>query len=214
VKDFVAECKRYGCYSVTGDRYGAQWVVEQFEKNGVTYTQSEKSKSDIYLSLLPAVNSRQVELLDHRKLLQQLAGLERRTRSGGKDQVDHRPGLHDDVANAVAGVLVLAAGDSGVLGAVEALKMIASGAVQLDGMARYNAPPDPNSPAPSTETRTCSQCQGTMRPQAERRDTFVCASCGHCETISSVIAVSPSRTAYFAASAEPRRLKGFGRFGE
>ena len=45
------------------------------------------------------------------RLRQQLAGLERRTSRSGKDSVDHRPGAgaHDDVANAVAGALVLAA---------------------------------------------------------------------------------------------------------
>jgi hypothetical protein len=35
--------------------------------------------------------------------------LERRTARGGKDSIDHSPGQHDDVANAVAGALVLAA---------------------------------------------------------------------------------------------------------
>jgi hypothetical protein len=212
-KQFCAMLKRYRLSEVFGDRYSAEWCAQTFDKFGVHYRPSEKSRSEIYLEFLPAVMSDRVELLDNRRLVNQLAGLERVT-GRGRDVIDHQPGGHDDVANAAAGALVLAADASSVLGAVEALKMIASGAVQLDGMARYNAPPDPNSPAPSTETRVCSQCQGTMRPQAERRDTFTCVSCGHCETISSVIAVSPSRTEYFAASAEPRRLKGFGRFGE
>ena len=37
-------------------------------------------------------------------LIDQLANLERRTRSGGKDVIDHPHGCHDDVANVVAGV--------------------------------------------------------------------------------------------------------------
>ena len=37
----------------------------------------------------------------------QLVGLERTTRGGGKDKVDHARGSHDDVANAAAGALVL-----------------------------------------------------------------------------------------------------------
>jgi hypothetical protein len=36
-------------------------------------------------------------------LVSQIAGLERRTRSGGKDVIDHPPGGHDELANAVAG---------------------------------------------------------------------------------------------------------------
>jgi predicted RNA-binding Zn-ribbon protein involved in translation (DUF1610 family) len=127
--------------------------------------------------------------------------------------VDHKPGQHDDLSNVAAGVLVLVAAGGGVLGLVEAMKMIDSGAVQLDAMARYNAPPDPQAPTPSAETRECSQCSGVMHPQAEARNSFVCASCGHVETISRIIAQSVSRGTYLAAR-EERRLKGFGRFGE
>jgi hypothetical protein len=34
--------------------------------------------------------------------------LERRTARGGRDSIDHGPGAHDDIANAVAGAIVLA----------------------------------------------------------------------------------------------------------
>jgi hypothetical protein len=54
------------------------------------------------------LNSRKCQLLDIRRLISQLHGLERRTARGGKDSIDHGPGAHDDVANAVAGALVLA----------------------------------------------------------------------------------------------------------
>jgi hypothetical protein len=48
-----------------------------------------------------------VELLDNQRLIGQFCNLERRSRTGGKDSVDHPVGLHDDVANAVAGACVL-----------------------------------------------------------------------------------------------------------
>ena len=38
--------------------------------------------------------------------------IERRTAWGGRDSIDHGPGGHDDVANAVAGALVAAQGPS------------------------------------------------------------------------------------------------------
>ena len=41
-------------------------------------------------------------LLGH--TLNQLIGLERRTARGGRDSIDHGPGGHDDVCNAVAGL--------------------------------------------------------------------------------------------------------------
>ena len=58
---------------------------------------------------LPLINSGRVELLDHPRLVAQLCGLERRTAWGGRDSIDHGPGGHDDVANAVAGALVAVA---------------------------------------------------------------------------------------------------------
>jgi hypothetical protein len=54
------------------------------------------------------VNSGRIRLLDHRKLEAQLIGLERRVSRAGRDLVDHGPGAHDDLANAVAGCVVLA----------------------------------------------------------------------------------------------------------
>jgi hypothetical protein len=66
-------------------------------------------KSDIYLNLLPLINSDRVELLDHPRLTAQLCSLERRTSRGGKDSIDHPPGAHDDVVNAAAGAIIYAA---------------------------------------------------------------------------------------------------------
>ena len=54
------------------------------------------------------LNSGRIELLDHPRLIDQLIGLERRTSRAGKDTIDHMPGGHDDIANAVAGAAVLA----------------------------------------------------------------------------------------------------------
>ena len=80
--------------------------------HGIEYQLAEQPKSGLYQSLLPLVNSGQVELLDQPKLTAQLCSLERRTARGGKDSIDHPPGAHDDVANAVAGALVLATGET------------------------------------------------------------------------------------------------------
>ena len=92
--------------TVTGDRYGGEWPREQFRKRGIEYKPADKPKSELYLELLPAINSGKVELLDNTRLLAQLRSLERRTSRIGRDTVDHGPGGHDDLANAVAGALV------------------------------------------------------------------------------------------------------------
>lgn len=106
----IVECVRlfkyYGIRRITADRYASQFPVEIYAKHGITCVPSELSKSDIYSEFLPLINSRRVDLLDHQKLVKQLCGLERRTARSGKDSIDHGPGQHDDVANAVCGAVV------------------------------------------------------------------------------------------------------------
>jgi hypothetical protein len=68
----------------------------------------EKNKSELYRDLLPMLNSNTVELPPDNQLQRELLGLERRTARGGRDSIDHSPGLHDDLANAVAGAAVYA----------------------------------------------------------------------------------------------------------
>jgi hypothetical protein len=106
--EFAALLKAYGVGTVRGDRYGGLWPRERFAAYGVEYTVADRVKSDIYRDLLPALNSGRVELLDHARLVAQLCGLERRTAHGGRDSIDHAPGAHDDIANAIAGAVVTA----------------------------------------------------------------------------------------------------------
>jgi hypothetical protein len=108
VAEFCQTLTSYRVGRVTGDRYAGEWPREQFSKRNIEYIPSERVKSDIYRDTLPLLNSRRCQLLDIRRLISQLHGLERRTARGGKDSIDHGPGQHDDVANAVAGAIVLA----------------------------------------------------------------------------------------------------------
>ena len=108
VADFCKTLTSYRVGRVTGDRYAGEWPREQFGKRNIEYIPSERVKSDIYRDMLPLLNSRRCQLLDNRRLISQLHGLERRTARGGKDSIDHGPGQHDDVANSVAGAIVLA----------------------------------------------------------------------------------------------------------
>ncbi len=112
VSDFTALLAHYHVFEVTGDRWGGEFVQELFNTGGrgVDYVVSEFTKSQIYHELLPLLNSKRVELLDLPRLTSQLAGLERRVARGGRDSIDHAPNNHDDVINAAAGALVLAAG--------------------------------------------------------------------------------------------------------
>jgi hypothetical protein len=103
----------YGVRRVRGDRYAPGFVGEQFASHGLEYEFASLDKSGIYLDLLPRVNAGAVVLLDDEALLRELRGLERRRGTGGRDRADHRPGGHDDRANAAAGALVSVAARDG-----------------------------------------------------------------------------------------------------
>jgi len=114
VAEFASTMKLYRVHGVSGDRYAGEWPRERFREHEISYEAANKPKSDLYRELLPLLNSRQVELLDHSRLAAQLCNLERRTARGGRDSIDHPPGGHDDMINAAAGALVRAAdGDRG-----------------------------------------------------------------------------------------------------
>ncbi len=105
VEEFSRKLKDYGIKKVRGDRYAGEWPREQFRKHGIEYELADKTKSDLFRDLIPVVNSQGASLLDDERLKMQLVGLERRTARGGRDSIDHAPGGHDDVANAVAGAI-------------------------------------------------------------------------------------------------------------
>ena len=110
IAESAALSSAYGLHLTTGDRFAAGFVLEGFRAHGVTYAPSSLDRSALYLELLPLMNAGRVRLLDAPELLRELCGLERRRGVAGRDRIDHRPGQHDDRANAVAGALVLAAG--------------------------------------------------------------------------------------------------------
>ena len=98
-------------------------MTEAFREQGIDVKASELSASELYLEALPLISNGTAELLDLPRLAGQLTGLERRTRTGGKDLISHYPGGHDDLANAAAGAVVGAekqrtSGDSGFLGVI------------------------------------------------------------------------------------------------
>jgi hypothetical protein len=114
--EVVQICKDFGVRKVIGDAYGGEWPRDPLKKKGIDYELSKMSRSELYLALAPVVNSRRCEILDaehHKKMVNQLCNLERRTGRTGKDSIDHPPGSHDDVANAVAGAIVTGRGAAG-----------------------------------------------------------------------------------------------------
>ena len=107
VKDFVRTLKSFRVNRVVGDAYAGEWARQPFERLGVSYVLSNKTRSNLYLDALPHLNSRNVQLLDDPRTVTQFCGLERRTSRTGKDIVDHGPHGHDDVVNSVCGAIDL-----------------------------------------------------------------------------------------------------------
>jgi hypothetical protein len=102
VHKFVRLLREYRISAVTGDRYGGETFQQDFLDHGVSYRPSALTKSQLYEALEPRINAGEIELLDVSRLIEQLLGLVAR---GTK--IDHLPGDHDDLANAMAGVASL-----------------------------------------------------------------------------------------------------------
>jgi hypothetical protein len=118
VGDMAVNCRKYGIRRVIGDNYSAEFVAEAFRRNHIGYQKCKLPKSQLYLELLPTVCSGKIELLDDEFAVRQLGNLERRTRSGGKDSIDHPTGGHDDVANVIAGLSFVAGKGKKRVGAI------------------------------------------------------------------------------------------------
>jgi hypothetical protein len=54
--------RQYDCTKITGDKYGAQWVVEAFAQRGGRYVQSELDRSAVYMNALPIFTSGRARL--------------------------------------------------------------------------------------------------------------------------------------------------------
>jgi hypothetical protein len=106
VRQSINLLRDYNVSAVRGDRYAGLWPRERFQMAGITYDASVAPKSDLYRDCLPLITAGRVRLLDVPRLKSQFVSLERRTSRGGKDSIDAPQSLHEDLANAVAGLLV------------------------------------------------------------------------------------------------------------
>lgn len=94
--------KAYGLQSVVGDRYAAGWVRGAFQEVGISYRDAARDKSAAFLELEPFFAQGRIAFPDHPQLVRELTLLERRLRPGGRTEVAHPRGGHDDLATALA----------------------------------------------------------------------------------------------------------------
>lgn len=107
VKKFAEKLKDYGISRVQGDRYAGETFRADFQDESISYELCPFTKHQIYEALEPLINAEEVELLDVSKMQEQLLGLVVRNQ-----KIDHLSGEHDDMINAAAGALRLAAAQS------------------------------------------------------------------------------------------------------
>jgi len=104
----------YRCDKTIGDRYTGS-VYQQLFSKFVQYEFSELSKSELYSAALTFLTSGKVQLLDCDRLINELCSLERRVaRGSSRESIDAPHGMHEDVANAVCG-LIATIGDANEL---------------------------------------------------------------------------------------------------
>jgi hypothetical protein len=100
-------CRLYGVYSVVSDDYAAGFSQNLIRSAGLSFEPAKKHTSELYLELLPLLNSRRIMLPRNERLVNQIASLERSTQRSGRDMISHPTHGHDDIANVVAGVAEL-----------------------------------------------------------------------------------------------------------
>jgi hypothetical protein len=105
VERLAAILRMWGVHAVTADSYASGWPVTSFARVGINYQRAPLTTSEIYLHCVPLFTAGRAQLLDHARLVDQLAGLRRRVGSAGKETVSHMAGAHDDLATAVCGLL-------------------------------------------------------------------------------------------------------------
>ena len=110
IAELAALCKLYNISEVQGDKFGAGFHIDEWQRHGIRFKPCERTTSENYLHVLPTLLSKQARLLDNATLRSQLVGLERKMQPSGHETVSHAQvaSAHDDLACAAAGALVAA----------------------------------------------------------------------------------------------------------
>jgi hypothetical protein len=111
IREFSEVLSAYGVGVIAGDGFAGGLTSDAWARNAKTFVKCANDTSDNYLRALPLLTSKRARLVDDATLRAQLTSLERKVTSG-HETVTHpsTASAHDDVATAVCGALVAAAG--------------------------------------------------------------------------------------------------------
>jgi hypothetical protein len=103
-------CKAYSIHSIVGDNYAGELAKEPVRAAGISYELSKKHKSELYIDpFLPMLNARKIDIPRNERAVNQICSLERSVQRSGRDRISHPTHGRDDVANAIAGAVDVAA---------------------------------------------------------------------------------------------------------
>jgi hypothetical protein len=105
VKGHADALKSWGITEVMGDDYGGGILPSMFAKHGIAYQSCPLTASQLYLHALPAWTSSMVVMCDVSRAVDQLVNLRRKVGQAGQESVVHLGNSHDDLANAVSGLI-------------------------------------------------------------------------------------------------------------
>jgi hypothetical protein len=110
-REFSDSLSTYRVSTIMGDGYAGGLTADAWARNGKRFVKCPRNTGDNYLAALPLLTSGRARLIDAAVLRSQLTSLERKVVSG-HETVTHpsTASAHDDVAAAVCGGLVAAAG--------------------------------------------------------------------------------------------------------
>jgi len=123
-KRYAEIVRRFGVWYVTSDNYASEFLTVAWREHGrMKVEKSPLSASELYLDLQQRLQSGLVELCEHETLKLQLQQLRVFREQGGRTRVDHVAygSSHDDVSNACAGAVFVAANTNVAMSAAEEL---------------------------------------------------------------------------------------------
>ena len=103
-KEYCDLCRQYRIGTVYTDRYAAEWVAQAFRDAGMIHATIDLNTSELFQEVEPVFMRGLIELPPHEISIREFRLLERRL-GNVKEAIGHPRGVHDDHANAIAGVV-------------------------------------------------------------------------------------------------------------
>ena len=114
-EEYCALCRQYKIGTIYTDSYAAEWVAQAFRDAGMIHATIDMRASQLFQEAEPVFMRGMIELPPHEVSIREFRLLERRL-GNVNESVGHPRGVHDDHANAIAGVVRILGAYRGFVG--------------------------------------------------------------------------------------------------